>query len=90
MVSVPTMMGFVEVGNRRGRGDGVVASELVGLVCVLAIVLVTMTVLILAVFLGRPRAPKVSILMLGLPAALTILAIAFMWGLSALLGMVMP
>lgn len=64
--------------------------ELVGLVTIFAIVLVPVYIFVLATFLGRPRAPKVSVLILGLPAALILLAIAFTWGLSALLSMIVP
>ncbi|MFQ5871220.1 MAG: hypothetical protein ACE5IB_03560 [Candidatus Geothermarchaeales archaeon] len=63
---------------------------LVGLVTVFAIVLVPVYIFVLATFFGRPRAPKVSVLILGLPAALILLALVFTWGISILMSMVVP
>jgi hypothetical protein len=62
----------------------------VGLITVFAIVLVPVYVFIIATFIGRPRAPKVSILILGLPAALTLVAILFTWALGSILSLVVP
>ncbi|MFQ5871899.1 MAG: hypothetical protein ACE5IB_07050 [Candidatus Geothermarchaeales archaeon] len=43
------------------------AHELLGLATVFAIALVTISILVPVAFIGRPRAPKVSILMLAYP-----------------------
>jgi len=66
------------------------AHELVGLVTIFAIVLVPVYVFIVASFVGRPRAPKVSALILGLPAALALIAILLIWVLGAVLSLVVP
>jgi hypothetical protein len=63
---------------------------LVGLITIFAIVLVPVYVFIIATFVGKPRAPKVSALILALPAALTLVAILFTWILGGILSLVVP
>lgn len=64
--------------------------ELVGLITVFAIVLVPVYVFIIATFIDRPRALRVSVLILGLPAALTLVAILFTWVLGSILSTIVP
>jgi len=62
----------------------------VGLITIFAIVLVPVYIFLIASFVGRPRAFKVTILMLGLPASLAALSIAFTWLLSTVLSLIIP
>lgn len=65
----------------------------IGLVTIFAIVLVPVYVfyiLALATSIRRPRAVKVSLIMMGLPAGLTLLAVALVWLLGAVFSIFVP
>ena len=65
----------------------------VGLVAIFVIVLMPVYIFYafaLASSLKHPRAIKVSVLMMGLPIALMLAAIALIWVLSALLSIIVP
>ena len=65
----------------------------IGLVTIFAIVLVPVYVfyvLALVTSIRRPRAVKVSLIMMGLPAGLTLLAVALVWLLGAVLSIFVP
>lgn len=62
----------------------------IGLITIFAIVLVPVYVFVLASFLGKPRIPKVAIVMLGLPAALSVLIIIFIWLFGSFLSLIVP
>lgn len=65
----------------------------IGLVTIFAIVLVPVYVfylLALATSIRRPRAVKVSLIMMGLPAGLTLSAVALVWLLGAVLSIFVP
>ncbi len=63
---------------------------LVGLITIFAIVLVPVYVFIIATILGRPRAPRLAALILSIPAALAVAAVAFTWILSAVMSIIVP
>jgi len=62
----------------------------IGLITIFAIVLVPVYVFIITAFLGRPRAPKATIILLGFPAALLIVSIFAIWLMSVLLSFIIP
>jgi len=62
----------------------------IGLVVIFGIVLLPVYLFLLAAFFGKPRAPGVAILMLGLPAGLLALSLAGMWLLGSALSLVVP
>lgn len=62
----------------------------IGLITVFAIILVPVYVFIVASFVGKPRAPKVTLLILGLPTVLATLAIAFTFIIGALFSLIVP
>lgn len=62
----------------------------IGLITIFAIVLVPIYIFFIASFIGKPRAFKVTVLILGLPTALTLLSILFVWLLGAVLSLIVP
>jgi len=62
----------------------------IGLIAIFAIVLVPVYVFIITAFLGRPRAPKATIILLGFPAALLVVSILAIWLMSLILSFIIP
>jgi hypothetical protein len=62
----------------------------IGLITIFAIVLVPVYVFIITAFLGRPRAPKATIILLGFPAALLVVSILAIWLMGVLLSFIIP
>ena len=62
----------------------------IGLVAIFAIILVPVYIFVIASLVGRPRAPKVVALVLGLIAALLVLSVLFIWVLSVILSSLVP
>ncbi len=62
----------------------------VGIFVLFAVVLIPVYIFIIASLVGRPRAPKVALLMLGLPISLIIAFIFFMWLFGTLVSLIVP
>ena len=62
----------------------------IGLITIFAIVLVPVYVFIITAFLGRPRMPKATIILLGFPAALLLISILAIWLMSTILSFIVP
>lgn len=62
----------------------------IGIFVLFGVVLIPLYIFIIASFVGRPRTPKVALLMLGLPISLTIAFILFMWLFGTLVSLIVP
>lgn len=62
----------------------------IGFFVLFAVVLIPLYIFLIASLVGRPRAPKVTLLMLGLPISLTIAFVLFMWAAGVLFSLVVP
>ncbi len=62
----------------------------IGIIVVFGVVLLPVYLFLIAAFLGKPREPGITVLMLGLPAGLLALSLAGMWLLGMVLSLVVP